>query len=351
MTGAAVPICPSPFDSASVSEDLRPYFADHCRDGVFFNPWEVPAEPRFMAFLKWRMTRNPWALQKRTKPQAEVLPDALDQFRAHPAKGRVAWLGHASVLVQLDGITALIDPIFGRTATVIPRWAQAPITVDELPHVDVVMLSHGHYDHLDAPSLRALSKRFGPDLLFATPLGLSRSLPARCSRRVELDWWQSIGLGSLELHLVPAQHWHKRTMTDTNRALWGGWVLRGTGTVYHSGDTGYFGGFRAIGHVFPHIDVASLPIGAWEPRWFMKGQHMSPQESVQALVDMGARDLLAMHWGTFDLTDEPLDEGPRALTLALKELGVAPARAHVLAHGGSLPIHSGGPSIGIDDAT
>jgi len=338
-------------DMATVPDALRPYFADHCRDGVFFNPWEVPAEPRFTDFLRWRTTRNPWARQKRTKPQAAVLPDALQRLQTLPENGRVAWLGHASALVQLDGLTVLVDPVFGRTAAVIPRCAEAPLSVEDLPHVDVVLLSHGHYDHLDAPSLRALSRRFGPELLFVTPLALSRCLPSRCSNRVELDWWQSIRVGSVDLHLVPAQHWHKRTMTDTNRALWGGWVLRGSGTVYHSGDTGYFGGFRAVGHVFPGIDIAILPIGAWEPRWFMKTQHMSPGESVQALVDMGARELLAMHWGTFDLTDEPLDEGPRALSVALDALDVAPARAHVLAHGGSLPVHSAGSHSVLSEPT
>ena len=328
-----------PLERASLPDDLQIYFAEHCRRGVFFNPWQTSAKPGAADLLRWQTSDNPWAAAKRQPPSAEVLADALDQLAALPASGRVCWLGHASLLAQVDGLTVLIDPIFGKIGGLMRRFAAAPVSVADLPHVDAVLISHGHYDHLDAASLRALSKRFGPDLVFATPLGLSRSLPRRCKRRVELDWWQSIELGGVSIHLVPAQHWHKRTPLDTNRALWGGWVIRGAGSaprsVYHSGDTGYFGGFAAIGHVFPDIDLAVLPIGAWEPRWFMQTQHMNPDDSVKALQDLGASSLLAMHWGTFDLTDEPLDEGPRALQVALDEHGVTAERAHVLAHGGS----------------
>jgi L-ascorbate metabolism protein UlaG (beta-lactamase superfamily) len=335
-----------PLERADLPAELSIYFADHCRRGVFFNPWQTTAKPGAADLLRWHASSNPWAEAKRHKHEAEVLAEAMDARTALPAAGRVTWLGHASILVQIDDLTVLIDPIFGKIGGLLPRAAAAPVSVAELPPIDAVLISHGHYDHLDAASLRALSKRFGPDLLFATPLGLSRSLPRRCRRRVELDWWQSIELGDASIHLVPAQHWHKRTPLDTNRALWGGWVIRGGGSaprsVYHSGDTGYFGGFAAIGHVFPHVDLAVLPIGAWEPRWFMQTQHMNPDDTVRALQDLGASSLLAMHWGTFDLTDEPLDEGPRALRTALKEHSVAPERAHVLAHGGSVALLSTG---------
>jgi len=324
--------------------ELRPYFAEHKQGDRFFNPWEEPLTERFKEFIRWRTSRNPWAREKRNTAPARVLEDAAEQFRKLPERGRVAWLGHASLLVQIDGLCALIDPILGRIGGVMPRKARAPMRAADLPRVDVVLLSHGHYDHLDTGSLRALSKRFGEELLFVTPLGLSKYLPGRCRRRVELDWWESIELDGVEIHLVPAQHWHKRTFADTNKALWGGWVVRGSSTVYHSGDTGYFGGFSAIGHRFPGIDIASLPIGAYEPRWFMKPQHMNPAESVQALAELGAKRMLAMHWGTFDLSDEPLDEGTRALEQALLAAEFAPERALVLPHGGSLPLARTGRS-------
>ncbi len=325
-------------ESSELPQEWRPYFAEHRQGDRFFNPWEEPPTARFKEFMRWRTSRNPWARAKRTPPLAQVLDDSAERFLKLPESGRIAWLGHASLLVQIDGLCVLIDPILGRVGGVMPRKARAPMKAETLPHVDMVLLSHGHYDHLDAGSLKALSKRFGDELLFATPLGLSKYLPGRCRRRLELDWWESIALAGVEIHLVPAQHWHKRTLADTNKALWGGWVVRGSSTVYHSGDTGYFGGFSAIGHRFPGIDVASLPVGAYEPRWFMKPQHMNPAESVQALRDLEAARMLAMHWGTFDLSDEPLDEGPRALEQALLAADLTPERALVLPHGGSLPL-------------
>jgi len=332
------PIRTCSVETSDLPEHLRPFFAAHKQGEHFINPWEKPLTGRFKQFMRWRTSRNPWAGAKRRSPQAELLDDAAERFLVLPESGRIAWLGHASLLIQIDGLSVLIDPILGRIGGVIPRKVKAPMSVEQLPHIDVVLLSHGHYDHLDAGSLKALSKRFGEELLFATPLGLSKYLPGRCQRRIELDWWESIELAGVEIHLVPAQHWHKRTLADTNKALWGGWIVRGSSTVYHSGDTGYFGGFSAIGHRFPGIDVASLPIGAYEPRWFMKPQHMNPAESVQALTELGAARMLAMHWGTFDLSDEPLDEGTRALEKALMAAELAPDRALVLPHGGSLPL-------------
>ena len=327
-----------PVGASDLPEELRIYFAEHKRGEHFFNPWTEPLEARFGDFLRWRTSRNPWARAKRKAPRPDVLDDAAGHFFSQPSVGRIAWLGHASLLIQLDSLCILIDPILGRIGGVIPRKAPAPMKLEELPEIDVVLISHGHYDHLDGGSLKALSRRFGDKLLFVTPLGLSRALPARCSRRLELDWWQSIELSGTEVHLVPAQHWHKRTFSDTNKALWGGWIVRGSSTVYHSGDTGYFGGFSAIGHRFPGIDVASLPIGAYEPRWFMKPQHMNPSESIQAMQDLGAARMIAMHWGTFDLSDEPLDEGTRAVQQAMDVAKLAARRVHVLPHGGSLAL-------------
>jgi L-ascorbate metabolism protein UlaG (beta-lactamase superfamily) len=137
--------------------------------------------------------------------------------------------------------------------------------------------------------------------------------------------------------LVPAQHWHRRGLFDDNRALWGGYVVRGTRAVYHSGDTGYFDGFHAIGRAFPSIDVALLPLGAYEPRWFMSTQHMAPEQSAQAFLDLGAAQFVGMHWGTFDLSDESVDDGPRLLARVVEEdARVDPRRFHVLRHGGSL---------------
>ncbi len=318
--------------------DLAVYFAEHRANGRFHNPWGVNVEASVSRLLKWQTARNPWRSQKRSAPVAALAADPAGAWSHLDAAGRVCWLGHASLLVEIDGVTVLVDPVFGWAGPV-PRKAPTPLTVGELPHIDVVAISHGHYDHLDAGSITALARRFGPDLTIALPLGLERSLPraARGCRVVSLDWWQAVPVRGVDVCLVPAQHWHRRALGDTNRAFWGGWVVRGTRSVYHSGDTGWFGGFSAIGHVFPDLDLAVLPIGAWEPRWFMGDQHMDPDGAVRAFQAVGAKRFLAMHWGTFDLTDEPLGEGPPELQRAVERAEQTfDERYAVLPHGGTL---------------
>jgi L-ascorbate metabolism protein UlaG (beta-lactamase superfamily) len=261
--------------------------------------------------------------------------NARQGFDGLPEGARLTWLGHASILTEIDGTVVLVDPLFG-SAGPIRRVAKAPILPRDLPRIDAVVLTHGHHDHLDLRSLRAVAKRF-PSAVFITPVGLSRHLPWACKRRVELSWWRAVQVGELEICLVPAQHWHLRTGVDYDRALWGGVVLRGSRSVYHSGDSGYFGGFKTIGRVFPELDVAVLPMGAYEPRWFMEDQHMAPEHSVQAFDDVGARFLVPMHWGTFDLSDEPLWHGPIDLLPQIaREHGIDADRVRVLPHGGTL---------------
>lgn len=305
-------------------------------DGSFANPWTEMPPRGFADVIRWKSGKNAFSDRKRARPELPVWRDPVGAWDALPSGARVQWLGHATVLVEIDGLNVLIDPIFGKAGPVVPRLVPAPRLPDALPRIDVVLISHGHYDHLDAASCKALQARFGPDLLFCAPLGLRGSLP-RGARVVELSWWQSVRVQGVELALVPAQHWHRRGIADMNRALWGGWVIRGSASLYHSGDTGFFDGFAAIGAVFPGLDLAVLPLGAYEPRWFMSPQHMAPEESATAWRLLGARRLLGMHWGTYDLTDEPLDHGARdLLPAALAERGLNPEHAHVLAHGGAL---------------
>jgi L-ascorbate metabolism protein UlaG (beta-lactamase superfamily) len=174
--------------------------------------------------------------------------------------------------------------------------------------------------------------------VFIVPKGLGAVLPSACRKVVELSWWEHVTIGGLRIHLVPAQHWHRRGVFDTNRGLWGGFVLEGTHRVYHSGDTGYFGGFSAIGRVFGGIDAACLPLGAYEPKWFMATQHMSPDDSLRAYHDLGATHFVGMHWGAFDLSDEPLDAGPRRLAELATEQQLGPERLHVIVPGGTVAL-------------
>lgn len=324
---------------AAADPALSVFFEDPRTGSGFLNPWGVNVEPAVSRLLKWQTSRNPWSARKRQGAEAPRLAEhAASALASASDAGRLTWLGHASALVTVDGVSVLIDPVFGHAGPV-RRKAPTPFLPDQLPHIDVVAVTHGHYDHLDRGSLRALGRRFGEDTLFVGPTGLTPTFPAACRRRVELAWWQAVEVRGVQIALVPAQHWHRRGLADTNRCLWGGYVVRGSRSVYHSGDTGFFDGFRAIGRVFPDLDAAVLPIGAWEPRWFMADQHMDPDGAVRAFQQLGAKRFVAMHWNTFDLTDEPLDEGPAELARAAERAGItAGSRFVVPAHGETLEL-------------
>jgi L-ascorbate metabolism protein UlaG (beta-lactamase superfamily) len=241
----------------------------------------------------------------------------------------LTWIGHATFVLRLGGLLVATDPIFStRIGGAIKRLVPPGLALDALPPIDVVVVTHNHMDHMDLPTLR----RIGPQALYVVPLGNGALLEREGLRRVvELDWWQSHREGDLEIALVPARHWSMRAPWTRNEMLWGGFVLRAPeGTAYHSGDTAYFDGFAEIGARLGPIDWALLPIGAYEPRWFMEPQHMNPEEAGQAFVDLAARTLVAMHWGTFQLTDEPLAEPPERIRAFFAARGLDPGRLWVL---------------------
>ncbi len=241
----------------------------------------------------------------------------------------LTWIGHATFLARLGGKLVATDPVFSkRLGGAVARRVPPALTVAQAPPIDVVTVSHNHLDHLDLPSLRQI----GPRALYIVPLGNGRWLQrAGLTRIVELDWWQTHREGDLEVTLVPARHWSQRAPWTRNQALWGGFVLRSPeGTVYHAGDTAYFDGFKEIGERLGPIDWALLPIGAYEPRWFMQSQHLDPDEAGQAFLDLGARTLVAMHWGTFRLTDEPLGEPPERIRAFFRSHGFPEERLWVM---------------------
>lgn len=322
------------------SEDAV-FFASPRVGERFANPWGA-TRPATREVFRWKTQRNPHRAVKRRPPALPVVEGAVDAFAATQAPLKVLWPGHATALVEVAGsdgapTRVLIDPIFGRAGGVIPRVTACPVTSEQLPEVHVVAVTHGHHDHLDARSLRAVAQRF-PEALFVVPAGLAAALPAACRRVLSFDWWDRAAVApGVELIFVPAQHWHRRGLLDENSALWGGWVVRGAGgTVYHSGDTGAFGGFATIGRVVGPLDVAILPLGAYEPEWFMHSQHMPPAGSLAAFEALGARHFLGMHWGTFDLSDEPVNAGPAWLHGQVAERGLDAARFHVAWHGATL---------------
>ncbi|QWF85028.1 MBL fold metallo-hydrolase [Amycolatopsis sp. CA-230715] len=241
--------------------------------------------------------------------RADRIPVRRDGLPALSAgESSWTWVGHATYLVRLGGVAVLTDPVWSAKIPGVPRRLTPPgLAWAELPAIDVVLVSHNHYDHLDAPTIDRLPKRV-PVLVGA---GLGRWFRRRgFTEVVELDWWESVEVAGLRFDFVPSHHWSRRGPFDACTSLWGGWVVTapdGTRT-YHAGDSGYGGWFAEIGARYPGIDVAMLPIGAYEPRWFMSPVHMDPDEAVRALADLGARRLASMHWGTFVLTKEPVDE-------------------------------------------
>lgn len=306
-------------------------------DGRFVN-LDRSGPPLMSNVLRWaiadrlagRRTRSP-----ARAPVPEVRPDP-DRLAAPPAPGapaRLTWLGHASFLVQLDGVSLLLDPVLGEGIPGrIRRNAGPGLTVAELPSIDAALVSHSHYDHLDLPTLG----RVGAPVIAG--LGVGRVVRRRGLAATELSWWTAARVGPVEITFVPAQHWSRRGLADANRTLWGGFVIAGpSATLYHAGDTAWFDGFAEIGRRWA-IDAAMLPIGAYDPGWFMERQHMNPEQALRAFEALAARTLVAMHWGTFKLTDEPLDEPPRRLEAERVRRGLAADRVQVPAIGASLEI-------------
>lgn len=237
-------------------------------------------------------------------------------FLARPGEpASITWIGQASFAIQDREDVVLTDPHWGPRALLPKRLAPPGLPLAAVPPHAFAVLSHNHYDHLDEWTVR----RLPPGVEWYVPLGLGKWLRRRARGEVrELDWWQSVERGRWTITCLPAQHWSNRLGVPRNSTLWCGWLLdNGERRYYFSGDSGYFHGFAEIGRRFPAIDVAFLPVGSYEPRWFMRQAHMDPAESWRAFQDLGARRLVGMHWGTFDLTDEPADLGPRVLRESL----------------------------------
>jgi L-ascorbate metabolism protein UlaG (beta-lactamase superfamily) len=269
--------------------------------------------------FKWRVVDALAGRNRRDPGGFETPRRAPDRALVAGRDPQLTWIGHASFLFTLGGKRILVDPIFCPSLGPIGRLAPPGIAIEALPPVDVVLVTHNHRDHLDPWSLRQL----GRAPTFVVPLGngdLLKSLGAE--KVIELDWWKSADLGSIEVALVPARHWSMRYPWDRNDALWGGFVVRSNeGVAYHAGDTAFWDTFAEIGKTFGPIDWAMLPIGAYEPRWFMEPQHMGPEEAVEAARLLDARHLVAMHWGTFRLTDEPIAEPPERTQAAFAKAG------------------------------
>jgi L-ascorbate metabolism protein UlaG (beta-lactamase superfamily) len=285
------------------------------------------------AMLRWqieaRRTRpewpKAWPSPFRDRPPARIEGAAL----------RVVPVGHATMLIQTQGLNILVDPVWSERASPLrwigPRRVNAPgIAFDDLPPLDLILVSHNHYDHMDAATLMRLARERPCRIL--TPLG-NDAILRKFSTPVKAeayDWGDVVDVApGVRVHFEPSQHWSARGLSDRRMALWAAFVIETpAGKIYHIGDTGYGDGaiFRALHRKHGPMRLAILPIGAYEPRWFMKDQHVDPEEAVRIFGDVEAAWGLAHHWGTFRLTDEAIDEPPKQLAVALERAGLAPDR-------------------------
>ena len=335
-------------------DDRRtPTFAAAPHKGERFQNSEISFEPKSLGeVLKWRVAATRQGLPKppRSPTPRVVAETAFLQANAGAGAAMVptvTWIGNASTMLQMGGLTLLTDPIFSERASPLsfagPRRHAAPgLRPSALPHVDAVIVSHNHYDHLDAASVDALAAQPGGSPRFVVPLGVGPWFEKRGLHNVtELDWWQSTVVDGTEIFLVPAQHWSGRGLADRMKTLWGGYaVFAPDFQAFFAGDTAYSRDFTDIHQRFATrhgdgrgFDLALILIGAYEPRWFMQQQHVDPREAVQIHLDVAAAASIGIHWGTFQLTDEPLDEPPRALAAACRAAGLDDAAFSVMAIG------------------
>lgn len=278
-------------------------------------------------------------------PARDSLPREAPSYplpRAPETDITASWMGHASVLFQVGGLNILADPVWSERASPIAwagprRFTSPPVALEALPPIDVVVISHGHYDHLDGRTVDALHERHGAGLVWLTPPGYRSWFRARGVRGVvELGWWRSASVrldsGVVRAHALPSRHWSQRQAFGREHRLWASWAFTTPAgrAVYYGGDSGYFAGFGEIGRALGPFDLAALPVGAYEPRWFMAAAHMNPEEAVQAYLDLGGVGAcLGIHWGTFRLTDEDPLEPPVRTRSAWAAAGLDPRLLHL----------------------
>lgn len=286
---------------------------------------EIPMPGSWREFWKWRRAHK--RLAREHAARGENLPRRggdPDGVLRSPTDS-ITWSGRASTIIRFSGRTILTDPVWSRSVGfVVKRLTEPSPAWADVPPPTLVAISHNHYDHLDAATLR----RVGRETPVAVPRGVGAWFRRRGFRNVhEFEWWQTREFDGVAATFVPSRHFSGRTLWDRNQSLFGGWILEsGSRKVYHSGDTGYFRGFQEIGDRFRRLDVACLPIGAYLPPWIMRDVHTNPEEAGQAFLDVRARRMLPIHWGTFRLSDEAMDEPPRLLRAFLAARGVEPDR-------------------------
>lgn len=290
------------------------------------NLFEQPSDTKSRASVGYMLHRAWVQVTNKKADENSIKQSSVSMMQLEHDDFSVTWLGHATMLIKAGKLWILTDPVFSQYATPTPplgpkRLIQLPINIDDLPHIDIVLISHDHYDHLDLQTVRKLAKQENGSPLFLTGLGLKSWFEANVAdaKVEEMNWWDKIKLGNAEFVFVPAQHSTGRAFTNKNETLWGGWTVEyASKKFYFAGDTAYEAElFKQISQKVGHIDFAALPIGAYKPRNLMRYEHMNPHEAVQAHLDLKSIKSIAIHWGTFQLGDETSDENRKDFTAAI----------------------------------
>jgi N-acyl-phosphatidylethanolamine-hydrolysing phospholipase D len=328
-------------------------------NGLFHNPWPDSEPHGWRDVLKWTGERR--SQERAATPPRGAFPistPAISYPRASDTAFAATWIGHSTALLQFGGINLLTDPVFSQRASPVQwmgprRIMDAALPIDALPPLDVVVVSHNHYDHLDKPAVKRIA-RAHPGMTWVVPLGLGAYIRRWGAREViELDWWQQVAIDALRVTATPARHFSARRLRDRNRSLWCGFAFEVAGKrAYFAGDTAYHPEFGEIGARFGPFDFVMIPIGAYDPRWFMRIVHVDPEEAVRIYEDLVAPHagrplplMLGVHWGTFRLTDEPMDEPPRRTLARWRAIGLDEDRLWIARFGETRVLTRGVMSI------
>ncbi len=331
---------PSPPESQGLlSREAESLYWPHGVPGRWFNPW-WPNPGSMMNLLKWKfLYRNEFEEVKRSgAPDVPVVSNDGAYLSKPEKEPSITWIGHCGFIIKDGARVVMTDPHFGARALVYGRHRPPGVPAISVPGGAVATISHNHYDHLDSWTVENLPE----DVTWFVPAGLGAFVESRGRRAVELNWWESARHEGVSVTCLPAQHWSNRIGMGRDATLWCSWLIdTGARRYFHGGDSGYFHGFREYGRKFGPIDVVMLSIGAYAPRWMMRYPHMNPAEGLQAFHDLRARWMIPMHWGTFDLTDEPVDDPPRVLRARIEQTEADAGRIKIMAIGEKWRVRDG----------
>ncbi|XP_062587887.1 N-acyl-phosphatidylethanolamine-hydrolyzing phospholipase D-like [Saccostrea cucullata] len=328
----------------SIDEELiRPIY----KNGRYQNPFDTWEDTPGLRNLFKLMRCEDFSKIPNQRELDKTLPVEIPDFEKlrnpPPSEMQIMWIGHASVLVQMDGVNILTDPIFRDRCSPVQfmgpkRYRPPPCKIEDLPHIDAVIISHNHYDHLDYGSVQSLNSKFKDKVTWFVAVGTKEwMLNAGCQNVIELSWWDEAelpGRPDFKFVSVPCQHRCERILLDTMKALWCSWIVRGPRkSFYFAGDTGYCIGFKQIGRKYGPVDFAAIPIGAYYPRWFMRPMHVNPEEAVKIFEDVRANNALGIHWGTFKMTREFYLEPRTRLEEELDKKSISREKFFTLRHG------------------